>query len=247
MSLLLKHRWKVPMKYPYFVMRNFAVIESVLQKYRLIFCVLATLTRISGKRGTKMIIKMRYETEFKEFEMDVDVASKWVNISIKKDETQEDFEKRIQEEVDKQYNKPEYNIWHRETRHIDPTPKRKRMDGKKGYICGEKDDDSFDIMNYLAVTYSEYELDEEEEERVKRYEDVMEVIHKKLKSDFVEIFVVIASKKSTPKQIASKLIDAEGLTDDEYEKLVTNEANKISKKYNRALQKIKKVFTKTSF
>ena len=25
------------MKYPYFVMRNYAVIESVLQKYRLIF------------------------------------------------------------------------------------------------------------------------------------------------------------------------------------------------------------------
>ena len=64
-----------------------------------------------------MIIKMRYETEFKEFEMNVDAASKWVNISIEEDETQEDFEKRIQEEVDAQYNKPEYNIWHRETRH----------------------------------------------------------------------------------------------------------------------------------
>lgn len=115
------------------------------------------------------------------------------------------------------------------------------MDDRKGYICGEEGDDSFDIMNYLAVTYPEYELDEEEDERVKRYEDVMEVIHQKLKSDFVEIFIAIASKKSTPKQIASKLTDAEGLTDDEYEKLVTNEANKISKKYNRALQKLKKI------
>ena len=188
-----------------------------------------------------MIIKMRYETEFKEFEMDVDAASKWVNISIEEDETQEHFEKRIQEEVDEQYNKPEYNIWHRETRHIDPTPKRKRMDGRKGYICGEEGDDSFDIMSYLAVTYPEYELDEEEDERVKRYKDVIEVIQQKLKSDFVEIFIAIASKKSTPKQMASKLIDAEGLTDDEYEKLVTNEANKISKKYNRALQKLKKI------
>ena len=179
-----------------------------------------------------MIIKMRYETEFKEFEMDVDAASKWVNISIEEDETQEHFEKRIQEEVDEQYNKPEYNIWHRETRHIDPTPKRKRMDGRKGYICGEEGDDSFDIMSYLAVTYPKYELDEEGDERVKRYKDVIEVIQQKLKSDFVEIFIAIASKKSTPKQIASKLIDAEGLTD---------EANKISKKYNRALQKLKKI------
>ena len=173
--------------------------------------------------------------------MDVDVASKWVNISIEEDETQEHFEKRIQEEVDEQYNKPEYNIWHRETRHIDPTPKRKRMDGRKGYICGEEGDDSFDIMNYLAVTYSEYEFDEAEDERVKHYENVIEVIHQKLKSDFVKIFIAIGSKKSTPKQIASKLINAEGLTDDEYEKLVINEANKISKKYNRALQKLKKI------
>ena len=30
------------------------------------------------------------------------------------------------------------------------------------------------------------------------------------------------------------------LTDEDYEKLVTSEANKISKKYNRALEKIKK-------
>mgnify|MGYP004670659543 CR=1 FL=1 len=51
MGLLLKYQLKVPIKYPYFVMRNFAVIEPVLQKYRLIFCVLATLTRISGTGG----------------------------------------------------------------------------------------------------------------------------------------------------------------------------------------------------
>ena len=172
---------------------------------------------------------MRYETEFKEFEMNVDAASKWVNISIEEDETQEDFEKRIQEEVDAQYNKPEYNIWHRETRHIDPTPKRKRMDGRKGYICGEEGDDSFDIMSYLAVTYPEYELDEEEDERVKRYKDVIEVIQQKLKSDFVEIFIAIASKKSTPKQIASKLIDAEGLSDDEL----------LNRKLNTSKNKIK--------
>jgi len=82
---------------------------------------------------------------------------------LKKTKHKNILKKRIQEEVDEQYNKPEYNIWHRETRHIDPTPKRKRMDGRKGYICGEEGDDSFDIMNYLAVAYPDYELDEEEE------------------------------------------------------------------------------------
>lgn len=85
-----------------------------------------------------MIIKMRYETEFKEFEMDVDAASKRVNISIEEDETQEQFEKRIQKEVDEQYNKPEYNIWHRKTRHIDPTPKRKKWTIEKAIFVAKR-------------------------------------------------------------------------------------------------------------
>ena len=187
-----------------------------------------------------MIIKMRYETEFKEFDMDVDVASRWVNISIEEGETQEQFEKRIQDEVDEQYNKPEYNIWHRETRHIDSTPKRKRMDGRRGYICGEADDDSFNIMDYLAVTYPECSVDDEAYETAKKYKSVFGLIQAKVKPDFVDTFIAIATKRTTPKQIASKIVDAEGLSDDEYEKLVTREANKISKKYNRALEKIRK-------
>lgn len=187
-----------------------------------------------------MIIKMRYETIIEEFEMDVDVASKWVNISIEEGETRKQFEKRIQDKVDEQYNKPEYNIWHRETRHIDPTPKRKRMDGRRGYICGEKDDDSFDIMDYLAVTYPECGVDDEADETAKRYESVLELIRSKVKPDFVDTFIAIASKRTTPKQIASKMVNAKELSDDEYEKLVIKEANKISKKYNRALEKIKK-------
>lgn len=239
MGLQLKYQWKVPMKYLYFVMRNFAVIEPVLQKYRLIFCVLATLTWISETED-KMIIKMRYETEFKDFEMDIDAASKWVSISIEEDETQEQFEKRIQNEVDELYNKPEYNIWHRETRHIDPTPKRRKMNGKAGYITGEEGDDSFNIMDYFAVTYPEDGEDDDENETAKKYESVLEVIRAKVKPDFVDAFIAIASKRTTPKQIASRMVNAEGLTDDEYEKLVTSVANKISKKYNRALEKIRK-------
>lgn len=128
----------------------------------------------------------------------------------------------------------------KETRHIDPTPKRKRMDGRRGYICGEKDDDSFDIMDYLAVTYPKCGVYDEEDETAKMYESVLELIQEKVKPDFVDTFIAITSKRTTPKQIASKMVNAESLTDEDYEKLVTSEANKISKKYNRALEKIKK-------
>lgn len=62
-----------------------------------------------------MIIKMRYEDKFQELEVD---AGKWVNISVDDCESQEEFEKQVQEQVDNQFNKPEYNIYHRETRHL---------------------------------------------------------------------------------------------------------------------------------
>lgn len=165
----------------------------------------------------------------------------WVSLSLEGEElSQEEKENRIQEAFEEQYNKTEYNIWHRETRHIDPTPKRRKMNGKAGYITGEEGDDSFNIMDYLAVTYPEYGEDDEENETAKKYESVLEVIRAKVKPDFVDAFIAIASKRTTPKQIASRMVNAEGLTDADYEKLVTSEANKISKKYNRTLEKIRK-------
>ena len=189
-----------------------------------------------------MELKIRYENGYQTINLNTEDTKKmWVSLSLEGEGlSQEEKESRIQEAFEEQYNKPEYNIWHRETRHIDPTPKRKRMDGRRGYICGEKDDDSFDIMDYLAITYPECVVDDEEDETAKWYESVLELIQEKVKPDFVDTLIAIASKRTTPKQIASKMVNAKELSDDEYEKLVIKEANKISKKYNRALEKIKK-------
>lgn len=189
-----------------------------------------------------MELKIRYENGYQTINLNTEDTKKmWVSLSLEGEGlSQKEKESRIQEAFEEQFNKPEYNIWHRETRHIDPTPKKKRMDGRRGYICGEKDDDSFEIMDYLAVTYPECGVDDEEDEIAKMYESVLALIQEKVKPDFVDNFIAIASKRTTPKQIASKMVNAEGLADDEYEKLVIREANKISKKYNRALEKIKK-------
>lgn len=189
-----------------------------------------------------MKLKIRYENGYQAINLNIEDTKKmWVSLSLEGEElSQEEKENRIQEAFEEQYNKTEYNIWHRETRHIDPTPKRRKMNGKAGYITGEEGDDSFNIMDYLAVTYPEYGEDDEENETAKKYESVLEVIRAKVKPDFVDAFIAIASKRTTPKQIASRMVNAEGLTDADYEKLVTSEANKISKKYNRTLEKIRK-------
>ena len=189
-----------------------------------------------------MELKIRYENGYQTINLNTEDTKKmWVSLSLEGEGlSQEEKESRIQEAFEEQFNRPEYNNWHKETRHIDPTPKRKRMDGRRGYICGENDDDSFDIMDYLAVTYPKCGVYDEEDETAKMYESVLELIQEKVKPDFVDTFIAITSKRTTPKQIASKMVNAESLTDEDYEKLVTSEANKISKKYNRALEKIKK-------
>ena len=84
-----------------------------------------------------MKLKIRYENGYQEVDLDIEATKQmWVSLSLEGEElSQEEKESRIQEAFEEQYNKPEYNNWHKETRHIDPTPKRKRMDGRKGYIC----------------------------------------------------------------------------------------------------------------
>ena len=102
-----------------------------------------------------MKLKIRYEQEFQTIELDTEATKQlWVSLSLEDEEglSEKDREQRIQDAFDEQFNKPEYNIWHRETRHIDPTPKRKRMDGRAGYIQANEDDPGFDIMDYLLTT-----------------------------------------------------------------------------------------------
>ena len=101
-----------------------------------------------------MELKIRYENEMQTIVLnDQETEQLWISLSIEDEGlSQQEREQRIQEVWEEKMNKPEYNIWHRETRHIDPTPKRKRMDGRRGYIQGDPDDAAFDIMDYLLTT-----------------------------------------------------------------------------------------------
>ena len=100
-----------------------------------------------------MKLKIRYENECQTIELDEKSTRElWVSLGFEDEEPeQEEKERLIQDAFEEKYNRPEYNIWHRETRHIDPTPKRKRMDGRKGYIQGDPEDSTFEIMNYLLT------------------------------------------------------------------------------------------------
>lgn len=89
-----------------------------------------------------MKLRIRYENEIQTIELnEKDTETLWVSLSLEGEGiSRKDREELIQETWEEQYNRPDYNQYHREARHIDPTPKRKKMNGTRGYICGDEDD-----------------------------------------------------------------------------------------------------------
>lgn len=171
-----------------------------------------------------MKLKIRYENEFQTIELDAKATEEmWVTLSIETDGavTQEEKEQLIQDKWDEQFNKPEYNVYHRETRHIDPTPKKKRMDGKSGYICAEPDDASFDIMDYLNAydPTEDYGNKFEYEERCKKIRAVV--------------------KPAQAEMLIAIILD--GMTVAEYAESIGDTANNVSHRYRRAVNNLKKI------
>ena len=170
-----------------------------------------------------MKLKIRYENEMQILELDsVATEQLWVSLSLEGEGlSQEEREQRIQDAFDEQYNRPEYNIWHREIRHIDPTPKRKRMDGRRGYIQGDPDDAAFDIMDYLLTT-----TDAEMHENNFEYQEVCAWVREVLikKPEWAEAFIAVR-------------LDGESVR--EYATRIGADENNITQKLKRAAQKLK--------
>ena len=64
-----------------------------------------------------MKINIRYENEYQTLEVENMELEKWLNISISEEESQEDYEKRIQDVIEGRFNRPDYNRWHKNDRH----------------------------------------------------------------------------------------------------------------------------------
>ena len=175
-----------------------------------------------------MIIKMRYEDKFQELEVDAVDAGKWVNISVDDCESQEEFEKQVQEQVDKQFNKPEYNIYHRETRHLGDAMFR----NKEGVV--EVNTDEALIRKVADDSIFTKGLDELEYRMECEYQD-------KRCRDFIRLHLTSAQADMV---IAIAL---DGYTVGEYAARIDDEPNNVSHRYRRAINKLKKVFSKTSF
>ena len=121
-------------------------------------------------------------------------------------------------------NKKEYNDWRRETRWVDPTPKMKKFNGKRGYIQAEKDDESFEIMDYLCTT-----SDDQARNKDYAYEEICDWIRSTLskKPEWADAFITVRIN---------------GLSIREYASSIGADENNITQKVKRATKKLQQEY-----
>ncbi len=175
-----------------------------------------------------MKIKIRYENEYQTLEVENMELEKWLNISISEEESQEDYEKRIQEEIEERFNRPDYNNWHKHDRHAGVA----KMKNKEGVV--EVNTEEAIMAKAMDKSVFTRDIDElvERIDQEWQYEHYCDYLKSILKPNAADMVIAIV---------------LDGLTVSEYAERIDDEPNNVSHRYRRAINKLKKVFEKTSF
>lgn len=186
-----------------------------------------------------MKLKLRYEKEFTTFELNLSDIKGWLNIDLQPDETEEEFEKRAQEKVDKEYNRPEYNVMHKQERH-------------KGFVVSTKDEDGeetgdFEPSMREVVDPSIFLKDEINRNRQETYEAVKEFVYSVLKLEVADLFMSVRIDEVSINEKAESMLSRDAFeSEEEYSKAVSRLANSITQKLKRANKNLEKSFSKAS-
>ena len=174
-----------------------------------------------------MILKVRYENECRTIELD-DAATEelWVTLSLEGEDnlTKDDKEKLIQEAWEEEFNKPDYNNWHKFNRH-------------RGYskTQSRKDDDGDDVDTdepLMRETADDriFRRDEIEWDQREERETVVQWIWKilKKKPHWAEAFVAVR---------------IDGVSVNDYAAFVGKDASTVSKWLARAEKKLRENYS----
>ena len=161
-----------------------------------------------------MKLKIRYENKYQTVEVNSDEM--WVSLSLEGDEnlTQEEKETMIQEAFEEQFNRPEYNSWHKFNRH--------RGNLKKQFRKDDEDTDESDGLDAVG----DYSQDEERNSQYE-YEDLCLRIRKALKSEYADVIIAVYIDDMTPEEYAQR----KGLKRDT-----------VYKRLQRAKKKMREIF-----
>ena len=171
-----------------------------------------------------MKLKIRYDDRVQTIELDEKSSSElWISLSIDDAgcSSSEEKEKRLQETFDNQFNKPEYNNMHKETRHISSIPSDfdDRCDVDGGGL-------SMSHVMDKSIFYNDMMMIDRQDE----YEDVCRKVYK-----------ILGRKKHWSD--ASVAIRLDNMSVNDYSALIgKNDASIISKWLKRAEEKLRKYY-----
>lgn len=170
-----------------------------------------------------MKLKIRYENEFQMIELDAEsMEGLWISLSLGTDEgiSQDEKEQRLQEAFEVQFNRPEYNNWHRFDRHR----------GFSRAVPGRDDsDEEIDrnepLMDEVADD-SAFRADELEHAERESYEAECQWVRKVLvrKPEWADMFISVRLNGESIKEYAARSGESE---------------NSITQKLKRAAKKLK--------
>lgn len=167
-----------------------------------------------------MRLSIRYENQFQSIELNEEETQEmWVSLSLEGENLEK--EKLIQKTFDEKFNKPEYNIWHRETRHL-TTPKERFNDD------GDEYDTSEPLMKEVADDRI-FRKDEIERAYQDDYEGVRKWIRTALgkKQNWADMFIAVR---------------IDGMLIREYASSIGVSENNITQKLKRATKKLEQEY-----
>ena len=167
-----------------------------------------------------MKLRIRFDKYFQTIELnEKETEEMWISLSIEEDyDSQEEKEKLIQEKIDEEFNKPEYNNYRKHNR-------RTSMP-KKPYRKDEQGEDLADHMDYIP----DY-TDLENQDKKNEYEYYCQLLRKNLSHKQAEAFIAVY---------------LDGIPANEYAESIGVHKSAISHRISSAKKKLKKIFPDTS-
>lgn len=173
-------------------------------------------------KGTEMKLKVRYDESVQTIDLDAEATEQlWVSLSLEGDDlTQKEREQMIQEEWEKQFNRPDYNSWHKFDRH------RGYSKAQPGKDDGEDDvDTSEPLLDEVADKHIFFK-DQIDRENRESYEAICEKVRCILrkKPDWADMFIAVRMDGQSIREYAAE---------------VGADENNITQKLKRAEKKLR--------
>ncbi|MGI6700798.1 MAG: sigma factor-like helix-turn-helix DNA-binding protein [Christensenellales bacterium] len=172
-----------------------------------------------------MKLKIRYENNYQTIELSPeDTDQLWVSLSLEgEDIPQAEREKLIQDAWEKQYNRPDYNNWHKHTRHTGQSRAKANEDEE---LVNNPEPLMSEVADSRIFCSDMIRRDAKD-----TYDDLCEHIRAVLKPDYAEMIIAI---------------HLDGMTSSEYALSIGEKPNTVNHRLQRAEKKFREHFSKTS-